>query len=265
MLEIIGYILASIIGLSLGLIGSGGSILTVPLLVYFFGLNAILATAYSLFIVGISSAVGATRFIVRGQADLKTAAYFAAPALVAVYLVRRFLMPNLPRVFFTVGDFTVSRDTFILVFFAVVMLWAAVKMVRSGKPKSAVGEKSSPNFLLIIIEGIVVGAVTGFVGAGGGFLIIPALVLLVGLPMKKAVATSLVIIAVKSLIGFIGDVQNLDIDWPFLITLSAIASAGIFLGMFLGKIVDGSRLKKGFGYFLMIMAIFMILRESGLL
>tara|TARA_B100000378_G_scaffold235835_1_gene202425 strand:+ start:153 stop:923 length:771 start_codon:yes stop_codon:yes gene_type:complete len=254
-----------IIGVSLGLIGSGGSILTVPLLVYFFGLDAVLATAYSLFIVGVSSAIGATRFIIRKQTDLYVAALFAVPSLVAVYLVRRYLVPSLPAELFTLGDISVSRDTFILVFFALIMLLAATRMIRSGKTEVPAGSESrKPNILLVVVEGLIVGSVTGFVGAGGGFLIIPALVLLVGLPMKKAVATSLLIIAVKSLFGFIGDVQSHAIDWTFLITLAALASAGIYLGMYLGKKVDGSRLKKGFGYFVLLMALFMIIRESGI-
>ncbi len=265
MIEAIGYILAIIIGLSLGLIGSGGSILTVPLLVYFFGLDAVMATAYSLFIVGISSGVGAVRFIIRKEADLRTAVLFAVPALVAVYTVRRYLMPALPEILFSVNGFEVSRDTFILLFFALIMLWAAVKMIRPQTAQTPSPKPRSYNYGIILLEGAIVGGVTGFVGAGGGFLIIPALVLLVGMPMKKAVATSLLIITVKSLLGFIGDVQTQAIDWQLLITLSLMASGGIYAGMALGKKIDGSQLKRGFGYFVLFMALFMLVKETGFL
>ncbi len=260
-MEILGYFMALLIGISLGLVGSGGSILTVPLLVYFFALDAVLATAYSLFIVGVSAAVGAIRFIIKKEVNLKTAIVFALPSLLAVYLVRRFLVPGLPEVLFTLNDFEVSKNAFILLFFALIMLVAGIRMIMPQK--MAESKEAKPiNYPLVFIEGIIVGAITGFVGAGGGFLIIPALVLLVGLPMKKAVATSLLIIALKSLFGFIGDVQTQEIAWPLLLSLSVIASTGIYIGMWLGKRIDGSRLKKGFGWFVIAMAIFMLLKEG---
>lgn len=262
-MEIIGYVLAVVIGISLGLVGSGGSILSVPLLVYFFDISAILATAYSLFIVGVASAGGAIKFAVKGEVDFKTAAIFAVPSIITVYAVRRYLMPNLPEIIFSIGDFPVSRDAFILVVFSLIMLWAGLKMILPKKEPDQPKSSSSPKYGLVMIQGAVVGAVTGFVGAGGGFLTIPALVLLVGLPMKKAVATSLFIITVRSLLGFIGDIQTREIDWGFLVLISAISVVGIFIGMWMGKSIDGLKLKKGFGWFVVLMAVFMLIREGA--
>jgi uncharacterized membrane protein YfcA len=206
--QILGYFGALLVGLVLGLIGGGGSILSVPLFVYLLAVNPVTATAYSLFMVGVSSAFGAIQNIKKGLVDFKTATVFAIPAFIAVYI---------------------TRITF--------------------------------NYPLILIEGFVVGILTGLVGAGGGFLIIPALVLLAKLPMKKAVATSLLIIAVKSLIGFIGDVENLDIDWTFLLSFTGVSVIGIFIGSYLSNFIDGKKLKKGFGYFVLIMGIYILFKE----
>lgn len=262
-MELTGYFSAILIGVSLGLIGGGGSILTLPVLVYLFGLDAVSATAYSLFIVGTTSLVGATRFWIKQLIDTKVAFTFAAPSLLSVYLVRRFVMPVLPETFFSVGNWQVSKDVFILLVFAIIMLFAAYEMIVTKKHSTIKQPGTKTNYALIVLEGIVVGSITGFVGAGGGFLIIPALVLLGGLPMKKAVATSLLIISIKSLSGFIGDVQNLEIDWIFLLRISALAIAGIFIGMKINRYFDGNQLKKGFGYFVLIMAVFILLKETA--
>ena len=141
------------------------------------------------------------------------------------------------------------------------MLLASISMIRNKRPEGDENSVISYNYPLIIIEGFIVGTITGIVGAGGGFLIIPALVLLAKLPMKKAVATSLFIIAIKSLIGFIGDVQNLDIDWTFLSIFTAISVVGIFLGIWLNKFIDGKKLKKAFGWFVLVMGIYIIYKE----
>lgn len=260
-MEIIGYMLTLLIGISLGLVGSGGSILAVPLLLYFFGLDAVTATAYSLFIVGVSAATGASRFMIKRQIELKTALSFASASLLSVYLVRRFLVPSLPEYILETETFSLSRDAFITLFFAGVMLLAGTRMVRKQKLPAKAEQKEVP-YLRFVLQGILVGSLAGFVGAGGGFLIIPALVLMVGLPMKKAVATSLLIIAIQSLLGFIGDVQTREIDWNLLLTLAGIGSSGIFLGMWLGTKTDGSKLKSGFGWFVIAMALFMLIKEG---
>ncbi len=259
--EFLGYVGALFIGLVLGLIGGGGSILTVPILVYALSFNPVMATAYSLFVVGTTSLVGAVENIRKGMVDVKTAIIFAIPAFIAVYLTRAFLIPAIPDQLFQIADLMVTKNLAIMLFFAIIMLLASVSMIRNKRKETGVEAVITYNYPLIIIEGIVVGTITGIVGAGGGFLIIPALVLFAKLPMKKAVATSLFIIALKSLIGFLGDVQNLEIDWKFLLSFTAISVIGIFIGIWLNKFIDGKKLKKAFGWFVLVMAIYILYKE----
>lgn len=263
LIQLLGYFLAILIGLTLGLIGSGGSILTVPILVYLLAIEPVLATAYSLFIVGITALVGLIRNIPKKQVDFKTGTIFAIPAFFAVYITRKYLLPAIPDSLFFIDDFEMTKNIAIMVFFAIIMLLAAVSMIRNNRKEEGVENAQALkfNYPLIIIEGIVVGVLTGLVGAGGGFLIIPALVLLAKLPMKKAVATSLMIIAVKSLIGFIGDVQNLEMDWAFLFSFSGFSVVGIFIGIFLNQWIDGKKLKTAFGWFVLIMAAYILIKE----
>lgn len=260
-IEILGFIGALLIGLVLGLIGGGGSILTVPILVYALTLNPVLATAYSLFVVGATSLVGAIKNMMKGMVDFKTAIIFAIPAFVAVYLTRAYLIPAIPDELFTVSGIVITKNLTIMLFFAVIMLLASISMIRNNRKESDEDSVITYNYPLIIVEGLVVGTITGIVGAGGGFLIIPALVLLAKLPMKKAVATSLFIIAIKSLIGFLGDVKNLEIDWSFLLPFTALSIIGIFLGIWLNKFIDGKKLKKAFGWFVLVMGIYIIYKE----
>ncbi|QBA64524.1 sulfite exporter TauE/SafE family protein [Muriicola soli] len=261
-ISILGYIGALAIGVVLGLIGGGGSILTVPIFVYLLGINPVVATAYSLFVVGVSSLAGALQNIRKKLVDFKTAIVFAIPAFIAVYLTRRFLVPALPGELIKLGSFIVTRDIGIMVFFALIMLLASYSMIK-GKCKNCDDEDAvvKYNYPLIILEGLVVGVITGIVGAGGGFLIIPALVMLARLPMKKAVATSLLIIAIKSLIGFIGDVETMEIDWIFLLSFTAFSLIGIIIGVWLNKFIEGSKLKKSFGWFVLVMGIYILFKE----
>jgi uncharacterized membrane protein YfcA len=260
--EIFGFAGALLIGLTLGLIGGGGSILTVPILVYVLSIDPVTATAYSLFVVGVSALVGAIRNAQKGMVDFKTGIVFAIPAFIAVFLTRKFVIPAIPEELFSIGDFVVSKSVAIMIFFAMIMLVAAYFMIKGRKDASREEQSPEYNYPLIMIEGVVVGFLTGIVGAGGGFLIIPALVLLAKLPMKKAVATSLMIIAIKSLIGFIGDVQNLEIDWSFLGVFTGISILGIFIGIYLNKFIDGKKLKKGFGWFVLVMGIYIVFKET---
>lgn len=261
-IEILGYAGALLIGLTLGLIGGGGSILTVPILVYVLEVDPVTATAYSLFVVGVSALVGAIRNAQKGMVDFRTGLVFAAPALVAVFLTRKFVIPAIPDELFSVGDFLITKSIAIMVFFAIIMLVAAYFMIKGRKDTEEADHAPEYNYPMILIEGLVVGFLTGIVGAGGGFLIIPALVLLAKLPMKKAVATSLMIIAIKSLIGFLGDVQNLEMDWTFLSVFTGLSVVGIFIGIYLNKFIDGKKLKKGFGWFVLIMGVYIVLKET---
>jgi hypothetical protein len=257
-MEIIGYAAALLIGVTLGLIGSGGSILTVPVLVYLLKVDPVPATAYSLFVVGLTALIGAMSYMKKGLVSYKTAAVFAIPAFIAVFATRKFIIPAIPETLFSVGSFDFGKDIFIMILFAVLMLLASISMIKDRRKESET-EEISFNYPMIILEGIVVGVLTGLVGAGGGFLIIPALVLLARLPMKLAVGTSLLIIAVKSLIGFLGDVDNsIALDWTLLSVFSVLAVGGIFLGSFLTKYIEGKKLKPAFGYFVLVMGFYII-------
>jgi len=263
LITVLGYVGALLIGLILGLIGGGGSILTVPVLVYLIGINPVLATAYSLFVVGSASLVGAIRNMQKGLVDFRTAIVFAIPAFIAVYVSRKYLIPAIPEEITQFGEFLLTKNIAIMIFFAVIMLLASISMIRNNRKESDEEQEIKYNYPLIILEGLLVGVVTGIVGAGGGFLIIPALVLLARLPMKKAVATSLLIIAIKSLIGFLGDVQNLEIDWLFLGSFTFLSIVGIFVGIYLNQFIDGKKLKKGFGWFVLLMGVYIIIKELG--
>ena len=259
-LEVLGYFGALLIGIILGITGGGGSILTVPTLVYILNYNPIIATAYSLFIVGTTSGIGTIQNFKKGLVVPKKAFQFAVPSLIGVYLTRKFIVPNIPDVVFYFGSLKLSKDTFLMILFAVVMLFAAYSMLKNNK-KNELIERTTKSITVVIIQLFFVGVLIGLIGAGGGFLIIPALLNFAQLPMKKAIGTSLLIIAINSLIGFIGDVQNTIIDWTFLLIFTTISVAGIFIGLYIQKFINEKMLKKLFGIFVLIMAIFILYKE----
>ena len=260
-MEIAGYIASVIIGISLGLIGGGGSILTLPVLVYLFGVEPVLATAYSLFIVGATSLVGGITKHRQGLVNVKTAIIFGIPSIAAVFITRKFLVPLIPPHIFNLGNIEITKSVLIMVLFAVLMVVASYSMIKNGEKETVQQEKQHFNYPMILLEGAVVGILTGLVGAGGGFLIIPALVLFSKLPMKLAVGTSLFIIAAKSLIGFTGDISHYDMDWKLLSIVTAVAIVGLFIGNALNKKIPGERLKKWFGWFVLVMGIYIIIKE----
>lgn len=262
-MEILGYFLAALVGISLGLIGSGGSILTVPILVYIMGVNPVAATAYSLFIVGTTALIGGVQNAVQKKVDFKTVLIFGIPSIAAVYLTRLWLVPFIPDELITINSLTITKPIALMLLFAVVMIMASISMIRPSKQQEPTEDQPMKyNYPMILLEGTVVGILTGLVGAGGGFLIIPALVLLAKMPMKLAVGTSLFIIAAKSLVGFTGDLQgSLIIDWHLLTIFTASAVIGILIGIFLSKKIAGSKLKTGFGWFVLIMGIYIIAKE----
>lgn len=255
-----GYIAAVLMGVVLGAIGGGGSILTVPILVYLFGQEATEATAYSLLIVGLTATYGAYSYFRKGLIDFKAAIIFAIPSIIAVYLTRAYLMPAIPEVLFTT-PFELTRNALIMVSFSMLMLLSAfVMLTRDNNKMSHANKGQRP--LLIMLEGAVVGVATGVLGAGGGFLIIPALVIFMGMEMKKAVAASLLIISLKSLIGFTGDLQaGFQVDWLFVLKLIVCTILGMTIAAKIASNVDGTKLQKGFGVFTLIIAAFILIKE----
>ena len=259
-MELIGYLVSILIGISLGLIGSGGSILTVPLLVYFFQVSPLLATTYSLAIVGLSSIAGVISRIKQKLVDIKTIFIFGIPSIIGVFSSRKFILPAIPEQMYGGPHFMLTKDHFIMLFFATLMLIAALSMILGKNKKEQEGVLPVYGFSLMLV-GFCEGSLTGIVGAGGGFLIIPALVILAKLPMKRAIASSLVIISIKSLVGFTGDLMYTSVDWSFLSKIILLATTGIITGNYLNKKMDGAKLKKGFGFFVLAMAIIIFIEQ----
>ena len=259
-MEWIGYIASILIGISLGLIGSGGSILTVPVLVYLFHINPLLATTYSLCIVGLSSIAGVISRLRQKLLDLKVIIVFGAPSILGVFIARKFILQAIPAQFNILPATLISKSNFIMLFFATLMLASALSMIFGKNKKENDSQKPVYGFSLAIV-GLVEGIVTGIVGAGGGFLIIPALVLLGKLPMKKAIASSLLIITIKSLVGFGGDLLHVTVDWQFLSIITLLSTLGIITGNYLNKTIEGAKLKKGFGWFVLLMALVILFEQ----
>lgn len=264
-MELLGYIGAVLMGISLGLIGGGGSILTIPILVYLFGLDMVTATSYSLFVVGTVSAVGGVRSWRKGAPDVPALLWFGLPSVAAVLVTRTWLLPSLPDPLFHAGEHPVSRGLGLLLLFAVLMLGAALRMMQRDRPGRS-GSEGADRRAVLLPLGLALGVVTGLLGAGGGFLIIPALVLYARTPMKQAIGTSLLIIAVNTLIGFAGDLlHGVSPDRTFLAVFTALAIAGVVLGGRWNERIANEKLKPAFGWFVLVMGIYIIGRELSAL
>ena len=261
MIEFIEYFCALLIGVILGLTGGGGSILTVPVLVYILNLNPLIASSYSLFIVGITSTFGTLINLKKGNVVLKTGLLFAIPSLISVYITRKYIVHSIPEIIIQNSYFTLTKDLFLMVLFAVVMFFAALSMLKAPKTQTSEIADQKPTIYWIIFQTFCVGILIGLIGAGGGFLIIPALVHFAKLPIKKAIGTSLFIIACNSLIGFSGDIQNINPDWDFLFIFAAFAMTGIFIGIYISRYFNDRSLKKIFGWFVLTMALFILTKE----
>jgi uncharacterized membrane protein YfcA len=260
-METAGYIASIFIGLILGLLGGGGSILSIPILVYLFNMDPVTASAYSLFVVGITSFIGAIPKYRDHFVDLKTGFAFGIPSLLTIFYTRKWIIPSIPDVIFYSENFTITRRLLLLGIFAILMMFASLAMIR-GRTEEETVHRFSP---FIIVQGMLIGFLTGLVGTGGGFLIIPALVFLTGLRFKVAVGTSLFIISINSLMGFLGDVLNYTIQWKFLLTITTLAIAGVVMGNFLSRRVPSGSLRKAFGWFTLAMGTWILLKEIFLM
>jgi uncharacterized protein len=261
-MEIIGYTAAIFIGISLGLIGSGGSILTVPVMVYLFAIEPSLATSYSLFVVGSASAVGAYYYYKKGLINIRAGLLFGSFSIIAVTLTRNFLIPLIPETVVKIGSYTITGSFFAMVPFAILMLFASASMIAGKSKTSEPEEAGTKNLYKLPLYGLIIGFITGSSGIGGGFIIVPALVLLAGMPMSQAVGTSLFIITLNSFTGFLGDAGHFEIDWFFLFKITAIAVAGIFAGSFLGRTIQVRKLKMIYGWFIITIAVCILVKET---
>jgi uncharacterized protein len=259
---LLGYAGAVLTGLILGLLGGGAALLSIPVLVYFFHLEASVATSYSLFLIGIAASSGALQNIRKKTIDYQAALYYGIPSILTVYVLRRFVIHRLPDVIFSTPAFSLSKDQLILFFLSMVMFGVAYKMIKTANVAEETGTGKTYHAILIIYA-IMVGCFIGLVGAGGGFLMTPALIFLAGLDMKKAIGTSLLLVAVNSFVGFLGDIHSsLNLDWNFLFIFSIFSVSGVFAGTYLTSWIDSQKLKKSFGWFVLFLAIYIVVREA---
>lgn len=259
LIEYLPYLSAILVGFVMGLLGGGGSILTIPIFVYMFGIAPVVATAYSLFVVGATATVGTFKNFRNKNINLRVGLLFGIPSFMGTYLTRRYILPNMPDHVLSLGSFDISKDVFIMILFAIMMISASVSMIRDREKSSGTKPKAKP--LIVVLLGLVIGLLTGFIGAGGGFIIVPALIFLAHLDIKIAIGTSLFIIMMKSFIGFLGDLQTTTMDWNFLITFAVLAAIGILIGVRVAKKIKASNLKQIFGWFILIVGIYVIFKE----
>jgi uncharacterized membrane protein YfcA len=263
-MEIAGYIAAVFIGVVLGMMGGGGSILTVPVLVYLLHLDPITATSYSLFIVGVTSLTGGTRAYIKKQVDFKAVSEFGIPSIFSIFITRHFILPAIPEKLFSIGNIEITRDMMLMIVFAFLMLIASAFMILNSdeeKQGQTIIRDRNGKLLPLALWGFAIGIITGLLGAGGGFLIIPALVLFVKLPMKTAIGTSLVIIAINSIFGFLFSLKQTPLDWQILLLFTGLAIVGIYFGSLFAEKISGRTLKKWFGWFVVAMGVYILLKE----
>lgn len=262
-MEILGYLAAFCIGLVLGLIGGGGSILAIPVLVYLFSFQVVEATAYSLIIVGTTSFFGAVQRYRNNLVDIRTGLTFGIPSIITIFTTRKWIIPSIPDTLIHINSFTISKRLFILSIFSVLIIGSSYVMITKNiRPLIDFGKRKT---LHLIIQGALIGALTGIVGIGGGFLILPALIFLANLPFDKAVGTTLFIIAIKSIIGFTADVSNYSVNWAFLLVFLLIAISGILVGDLCSNYCSHEKLKKSFGWFTLAIGVTILVKESIIL
>lgn len=261
---LLSLIAIAVIGILLGILGGGGSVLILPLLVYLVGIEPVLATSYSLAIVGTAALVGASGYLRQGLVDSKAVFAFGIPSIVGVFLSRSLLMPAIPDVLFASAAFELTKNTLVMLVFAILILASGLSMIFKARRNSESSDPQGPdrNVLVSILAGVLLGVLTGFVGAGGGFMIVPALVFLLRIPIRHAIGTSLFVIAMKSLLGFFADALVLHgIQWSVLLQFIVVAVIGILVGVRLNRLVPAAKLKSGFGWMVLGVGIAVLIRE----
>lgn len=251
----IGLFISLIIGTILGLVGGGGSILTVPLVHYLFGASMVVATTYSLFVVSIASGVGTIQRVRAKQVDWKYGIVFLIPSMLTAFSIRQWVIPLLGDEF-SLGDTAISTEHLIAAILVLVMVYTAIKTLIGSKREISTKDASIVN---IVLFGILTGLLSGLIGAGGGFIIVPILLRL-GLEIRTAIGTSMFIISIQSAVALIGDFSNEKIwengfDWQLLILITVATVSGVFFGNYLQKFFSGKILRKLFSFILLAVSI----------
>jgi uncharacterized membrane protein YfcA len=249
------------IGLSLGLIGAGGSILTIPVFVYILKKDPVSSSVYSMFVVGVSSMAGSIQSIFNKLVDFRAVLAFGIPSVIGVFIARKTIFPAIPDELFSIGSFTLSKSMLFMLCLSLLMLLAARRMLKPSIKDRQVDNEERQVTIPLLFRGLLVGMVTGLLGIGGGFLIVPALYLLVNLPVKKAIGTALLIITINSLFSFLNSYESTQIEWLLLVKFSLGAVLGIIIGTRLSRKIRGEYLKKTFGWVILGMSFYIVYKQ----
>lgn len=259
-MEVVGYLLAFIVGLVMGLIGAGGSILSSGLMIYIFGLNPMISASYTLLNVGIISLVGSIQYYRKDLVQIRTGLLFAAPAIVTVLYMRAYVVPSIPHIIFESGSMAFSKDLFVKLVFAILMIIIAWNMITKKTVETQ--KANNLNAWMVTLIGIIVGLLTGIVGVGGGFMIVPALLFFTGLNVKTAVGTSLFIITLNTGVGFFGDfAAGVVYNWAFLIKFISLTVLGMLISGLVVHKVQTEKIKKLFAIVMLFLGTWIIFKE----
>ena len=257
-IHLAGYFLSLVIGFSLGLMGGGGSILTIPVLVYFFEIEPAMAATYSFFVVGLAAISGSINEYRMHNIDHKTAIFFGIPSVFILFIVRHWLINLIPPVIFQLGHYSVTKSLFFMILFSALMLIAGFSMLKQN---NYISSEEKKNVARLAIQGLITGAITGFIGIGGGFIIVPSLVLFAGLPMKRAIGTSLTIITVNCIVGILGNLDATEsLNFSFLLAFASLAIIGIIAGTWSTRYISDKKLKPFFGWIILSMSLVVFVR-----
>jgi uncharacterized membrane protein YfcA len=246
---ILGYLCAVLVGVSLGVLGSGGSILTVPIMVYLLNIKPADAIIFSLFVVGCTSVIGGFTYVRKKMVDWNIALVFAIPSIISVFITRKIILPLIPETVLHMGAIPVYKEEFTMILFAVLMMVAGIRMILPSRLENDNVKWPRHHLMRLVFVGLITGMLTGFFGVGGGFIIIPALVLFARVPIHMSVGTSLLIIAFNSFAGFTEEAftRQTPLDYIFLLKFTAMSAIGIYTGYRISLRLKSGQLKIIFG------------------